>query len=112
MVMTHKQCRRNFDRNKVTDRRTIKRLAAKFRETASVANARKRHSDWPRLAKIPNNKNLRKRLEKFIRKSTSCLSQDVCISRSLVLKTLHDDLKLFPCKVEILQRQTYRNEEK
>ena len=45
----------------------------------------------------------------FPRKSTRGLSQENGISRTSVLRILHDDLKLFPYKIQILQRQTNRN---
>lgn len=110
VVLTQRQYRRHFVRTKVPDRRTIIRLVAKFRETGSVANANKGHSGRPRSVKTPNNiQNLRDRLEKSPRKSTRRLSQEVGISRSSVLRILHDDLKLFPYKIQLLQSQTDRN---
>ena len=45
----------------------------------------------------------------FPRKSTRRLSQENGISRTSVLRILHDDLKLFPYKIQILQRQTDQN---
>ena len=53
-VLTQRQCRRDFGRDKVPDRRTIERLVAKFRETGSVANASEGHSGRPRLVKTSN----------------------------------------------------------
>ena len=44
VLLTQRQCRRDFGRNNVPDRRTIQRLVAKFRETGSVADAHKGHS--------------------------------------------------------------------
>ena len=77
---------------------------AKFRETGSVANANKGRSGRPCAVKTPNIvENLRERLEESPRKSTR-LSQKVGISRSSVMRILHDDLKLFPYKIQILQR--------
>ena len=43
------------------------------------------------------------------RKSTCCLSQETGILRKSFLRILHDDLKLFPYKIQILQRQTDQN---
>ena len=45
----------------------------------------------------------------FPRKSTRRLSQENGISKTSVLRILHDDLKLFPYKIQILQRQTDQN---
>ena len=39
VLLTQWQCRKNFGRNNVPDRRTIQRLVAKFREAGSVADA-------------------------------------------------------------------------
>ena len=36
-------------------------------------------------------------------------SQETGISRTSILRILHDDLKLFPYKIQILQRQTDQN---
>ena len=41
VVLTQRQCRKELGRDQVPDRKTIERLVAKFRETASVANANK-----------------------------------------------------------------------
>ena len=98
-----------FGRNNVPDGRAIQRLVAKFRKTGSVADA---HKGLDRLSFsiIPENiHNLRKRHEDFPRKSTHLLSQETGISRTSVLRILHDDLKLFPYKILILQRQTDQN---
>ena len=42
-------------------------------------------------------------------KPTCCLSQETGISTNSLLRILHDDLKLFPYKIQILQRQTDQN---
>ena len=42
VLLTRQQCRKDFDRNSVPDRRRIQRLVAKFRETGSVADAQQR----------------------------------------------------------------------
>ena len=77
VLLTQRQCRRDFGRNNVPDRRTIQRLVAKFRETGSVTDAHKGHSGRHRSAIIPENiQNLRERLEESPRKSTRRLSQE------------------------------------
>ena len=53
--------------------------------------------------------NLRERLDESPRKSTRCLSQEVGVFRLSVMRILHDDLKLFPYRIQILQRQTDEN---
>ena len=57
-----------------------------------------------------NIQNLRERHEESHRKSTCSHSQETGISRTSVLRMLNDDLKLFPFKIQILQRQTDQNE--
>ena len=86
VVLPQQQCRKELGKDKVPDRKTIKRLVAKFRETGNVANATKGRSGRPCSVKTPNNvQNLRKRLEESLRKSTLRLSQEVGISRSSVI---------------------------
>ena len=82
----------------------------KFRETRKVTNANKSPSGRPCSVKTPNDvQNLRERLEESPRKSTHCLSQEVGVSRSSVMRILYRDLKLFPNKIQDLQRQTDDN---
>jgi len=110
VILTQRQCRRDFGRDKVPERRTTERLVAKFRETGSVANANKGHSRRTRSVQTPNNiKNLREWLAESPRKATRRLSQEVGISRSSLLRILHEDLELFPYKIQILQKQTDDN---
>jgi len=44
VILTQRQCRRDFGGDKVPDKRTIERLVAKFRKTGSVTNTSKGHS--------------------------------------------------------------------
>ena len=77
-------------------------LVAKFRKTGSVADAHKRRHRSS-FGIIPENiQNLRERHEECPRKSTRSLSQETGISRTSVLRILHDDLKLFAYKIQIL----------
>ena len=77
VLLKQLQCRRDFGRNNVPDRRTIQHLVAKFRETGSVANVHKGHSYWHCSAIIPENiQNLPERLEESPRKSTHHLSRE------------------------------------
>ena len=86
VVLPQRQCRKELGRDRVPDRKAIKRLVAKVRETGSVANATKGRSGRPCSVKTPNNvQNLRERLEESLRKSTCCLSQEVGISGSSVI---------------------------
>ena len=110
VLLTQRQCRREFGRNNVPHRRTIERLVAKFREIGNVVNANKGHSGRPLSARTPNNiQTVRERLEESPRKSTRRLSQEVGISRTSVVRILHTDLQLFPYKIQVLQSQTDRN---
>ena len=59
---------------------------------------------------IPENiQNLQECHEESPRKSTRRLSQETGISRTSVLRILHNELKLFRYKIQILQRQTDQN---
>jgi len=44
VILTQRQCRRDFGRDKVPDKRAIERLVAKSRKTGSVTNTSKSHS--------------------------------------------------------------------
>ena len=109
VLLTQWQCRRDFGRNNIPDRKTIQHLVTKFQETGSVTDAHKGHSGQHRLSIIPENtQNLWERLEESPRKSTHLLSQETGISRASILRILHDD-KLFPDKIQIFQRLTDHN---
>ena len=85
VLLTQRQCRKDFGTNSVPDSRTIQCLVAKFRKTGSVADA---HKDQHRssFGIIPENiQNLGERLEESARKSTRRLSQETVISRTSVL---------------------------
>ena len=106
VLLTKRQCRKDFGRNNLPDERTIQRLVVKFRKTGSVADAHK-DRDHSSFGIIPENiQNLRERYEDFPRKSARPLLQETGISRTSVLRIFHDDLKFFPYKIQILQRQT------
>ena len=80
-----------------------------FWKTESAADD---HKGWHRssFGIIPENiQSLRECYEESPRKSTCCLSQETGILRKSFLRILHDDLKLFPYKKQILQRQTDQN---
>ena len=105
VLLTQRQCRKDFGRNKVPDGRTIQLLVAKFQKIGTHTGR-----DRSSFGIIPENiQNLRERHEDFSRKSTRRLSQETGTSRTSVLRILHDDLKLFPYKIQILQRQTDQN---
>ena len=108
VLLTQRQCKKDFGRNNVPDRKTMQHLVVKLWKTGSVADAHKgRH---PSFSIIPENiQNLQECHEESPRKSTCCLSQETDVSRKLFLRILHNDLKLFPYKIQILQRQTDQN---
>ena len=67
-----------------------------FQKTESVVVAHKGRHHSP-FGIIPENiQNLRERHEESPRKPTRYLLKDTGISRTSVLRTLYDDLKLFP----------------
>ena len=109
VLLTQRQCRKDFGRNSVPNGRTIQHLVAKFQKTGSVGDAHK-GQDCSSFGTIPENiQNLWQRHEDFPKKSTGCLSKETGIFRILVLRILHHDLKHFPYKNQILQRQTDQN---
>ena len=109
VLLTQQQCRKDFGKNNVPNGRTIQRLVAEFQKTGSVADAHK-GQDCSLFGIIPENiQNLQERHKDFPRKSTLCLSKETGILRTSVLRMLHDDLKLFPYKIQILQRRTDQN---
>ena len=109
VLLTQRQCRRDLGRNNVPDIRKSQRLVVKFWKTGSVADAHiGRHCSS--FGIIPENiQNLQERLEGSPRKSTWHLSEEAVISRTSVLRILHDEVKLFLYKIQILQRQTDQN---
>ena len=109
VLLKQRQYRKDFGRNSVPDGTTIQRLVVKFWKTESVADVHKGR-DRSSFGIIPENiQNLWEYHEDFPRKSTRCLSQETGISRLSVLRILHDDLKFFPYKIQIWQRQTDQN---
>ena len=73
-------------------------MVAKFRKTESVADAHK-GEDRSSFGMITENiQNLQERHEDFPRKSRCHLSKETDISRSSVLRILHDEL--FPYKIQ------------
>ena len=109
VLLTQCQCRRDLGRNNIPDRRPIQSLVAKCRKTGNMADARKgqHHSSF---AIIPENiQNLQERLMESLKNSTHHLSQEILISRASVLRILHDNVKLFSYKIQILWRQTDQN---
>ena len=93
-------------------RETITKIVEKFRNTRCVGNDNKGHSGWYVAVRTRANVQAeRKHLEQSPQKSTRRLSQEVGISRTTVQKIIHNDLKLFPYKVKILQKQTDVNKE-
>ena len=64
----------------------------------------------PSFSIIPENiQNLQEPHEESPRKATCRLSQETYVSRKPFLRIFHNDLKLFPYKIQILQRQTDQN---
>ena len=67
---------------------------------------------WPRSTRTNNNvESLRKHLEESPSKSTRCLSQEVDLWKTTVGHIMHQDLHLFPNKIQTLQVHTAPNKE-
>ena len=124
IFLTQQQCRKDFGRNNVLmegqfniwwpnfRRRKVWQIptnATSAMNATSVADAYKcQHRSL--FGIIPENiQNLWEHHEESPTKSTNCLSQETGISRTSVVRILHDDLKPFPYKIQILQRQIDQN---
>ena len=107
VLLTKRQCRKkNFGKNNVPNGRTIQRLVAKFQKKGSVADAHK-GQDRSSFGIIPKNiQNLRECQEDFPR---NVFQKKAGILRTSFLRIFHDDLQLFPYKIQILHRQTEQN---
>ena len=110
LIQTQRQFRRDFPGRNAPTRVTILRLLDKFRETGSVQNKNKGHSGRPRSARTdPNIDNVREHLARSPRKSTRRLSQETDLSRTSIMRIMHQDLHMFPYKIQIVQAQTATN---
>ena len=109
VLLTQRKCRKDFGGNIVPDARTIQHLVAKFWKTGSVADAHKGRHRSSFGINPENVQNLRVHHEESPRNSTRCLSQETGISEKSVLRILYNDLKLFRCRIKILQRKTHQN---
>jgi hypothetical protein len=93
VILTHRAFRRDFPGRKTPSRNTIRNIVEKFRNTGSVANDNKGHSGPMLSARTPANvQAVRAHLEQSPRKSTRRLSQEVGISRTSVIRVIHNDL--------------------
>ena len=112
VVLTQREFRREFPGRKTPHKKTITKTVEKFRNTGSVGNDNKGHNGWYVTVRTRTNvQAVRNHLEQLPRKSIRRLSQEVGISRTTVQRIIHNDLKLFPYKVQILQKQTDANKE-
>ena len=112
LVITQREFSREFPGRKNPCRKRITKIVEKFRNTGSVGNDNKGHSGWYVAVRTRANVQAeRKHLEQSPQKSTRRLSQEVGISRTTVQRIIHNDFKLFPYKVKILQKQTDANKE-
>ena len=112
VVVTQREFRREFPGRKTPCRKTITKIVEKCRNTGSVGNDNKGQSGWYVAVRTRANVQAeRKHLEQSPQKSTRRLSQEVGISRTTVQRIIHNDFKLFPYKVKILQKQTDANKE-
>ena len=106
MVLTQRKFSREFPGRKTPCRKRITKTVEKFRNTENVGNDNKGHIEWYITVKTHANvQAVREHLEQSPRKSTRRQSQEVGISRTAVQGVIHNDLNLFPYKVQILQKQ-------
>ena len=78
-------------------------------KTGSATDAHKARHSSPFGIILENIQDLRERHEDSHGKSIPRLSQETGISRTSVLRIRYDDLKFFPDKIRIMQRQTDQN---
>lgn len=103
LIQTQRQFRRDFPGRNAPTRVTILRLLDKFRETGGVQDKKKGHSGRPRSARTdPNIDNVREHLARSPSKSTRRLLQETDLSRTSVIRIMHQDLHMFPFKIQIL----------
>ena len=101
LIQTQRQFDRDFPGRNAPTRATILRLLNKFRETGSV---NKGHSGWPRSARTdPNMDNVREHLAMSPRKSKRHLSQETDLSRTSVMRIMHQNLHRTFCMLRLLQ---------
>ena len=110
VVLTQREFRGKFPGRKAPCRNTITKILKKFRNSESMRNDDKAHSGrYVTVRAHANVQVVRKHLEQSPRKSTRRLPQEVSISRTTGYRGIYNDLKLFPYKVQILQKQTDAN---
>ena len=110
LIQTQRQFRKDFPGRNAPIRVTILRLLNKCKETRSIQDKNKGHNGWRRSARTdPNIDNTREHLAMSPRKSTRRLSQETDLSRTSVMRIMHQDLLMFLYKIQILQAQTAVN---
>ena len=113
VVLIQREFPREFPGRKTPCRKTMTKIAEKFWNTGSVGNGNKGHGGrYVTVRTRANFQTVRKYLEQSPWKSTWRLSQEVGISRTTVQRIIHNDLKLFLYKVQIVQKQTDTNKDK
>ena len=101
VLLTQRQCREDFGRNNVPEGRiNFGRQKVWWPQRLTLFILRHNSWEYSEFMGMP---------WRIPRKSTCCLSQETGILRKSFLRILHDDLKLFPYKIQILQRQTDQN---
>ena len=107
MVLTQREFCSEFPGRKTPCRKTITNIIEKFRKTGSARNYNKGHSgQYVNVRTHANAQAVGKHLEQPPRKSTLRMSQIFGTSRTTVQRVILNDLKLFPYKVQIFQKQT------
>ena len=112
VVLTQRKLSKEFPGRKIPWRKRITKIDEKFRNAENVRNDNKGHiGRYGTVKTHANVQAVREHLEQSPRKSTRRLSQEVGILRTAVQGVIHNDLKLFPYKVQILQKQIDSNKE-
>ena len=100
VVQTQRQFRRDFPGRNAPISFTTKRFLDKFRETGSL-QANIKSSQWPET--VSQHKKSHRDRETTLRvKSTKRLSWELDPSKSSVMRIMHQDLHLFPYKIQTL----------
>ena len=109
----HRQFHRDFPGRNAPTRVSILCLLNKFRETGMVQEKNKGHSGRLRSARTdPNIDNVGEHLAMSPRKSTRRLSQETDLSGTSLRRIMHQDLHMFPYKIQILQAHTSQSRQR
>ena len=108
VVKVQRTYKKHFGVKRAPTRTTIKRVIEKFEKEGSIKESG--HTGAPKSVRNTENiQRLREKLSENPRKSVRRLSQELDINRESVRRILKDDLKAFPFKIQMVQKQMPAN---